>query len=208
MTKLCRCAPPLLLAALCSRTAHADGLSAPSLAVNDGYSSPHFMHVGLIGGSDGVAAAFTAGPAFEYVTYNWNGQSLEVGAGARFHVIEPLQLYAAAGGILQPLYRPEGGGRVTAGLSAQFGNAFFVRPGAAISFGLIGVKLPPTYFLPMEASVEIGYLFSVFSIYARIAGGLDALQKTTSPTFGRIAAGIGIEFPIPSLEVTTTPVLP
>jgi hypothetical protein len=208
MTLLRRCAPVLLLLVLSSRTAHADGLSAPSLAVNDGYNSIHLMHLGITGGSDGVAAAFTTGMAFEYVTYTWNGQSLEVGAGARFHIIDPLQAYVAAGGIIAPLYRPQGGGRVTGGISAQFGDTFFVRPGAAISFGLIGEKEPPTYFLPMEVSVELGYMMSVFSIYARLSGGLDALQPTSSKYFGRFAASLGIEFPIPSLEITPTPILP
>lgn len=208
MTLSRSCAPAILFVALFPAVVHADGLSAPALSVNDGYSSPHVMHLGVSGGSDGLAALFAHDLAFEYVTYDWNGQSLEAGAGARFHVIDPLQVYAAAGAIIEPLYRPEAGGRITGGLSAQFGTTFFVRPGAAISFGLIGSKLPPTYFLPMEASVELGYMFTVFSIYARLSGGLDALQKPESPTFGRIAASLCVEVPIPSLEVTAKPVLP
>ena len=179
--------------------ARADGLSAPAAAVADGGLRDSTVKLGVVGGTSGawVTAGFSIG--FEYVSYDYSGRALETGAGLRFNPIGPLLVWAAGSAIIAPLGGDSGGGRLAAGIAARFGNRWFIRPGAGLAFGILGSRLPPTFLLPLEASLEAGYTWPFLSPYLRVSGGLDPIAKEL-PT-ARWAVCLGLSIPVgPTME--------
>jgi hypothetical protein len=187
----------LLAAALLSGSlARADGLDAATTAAIDVHPLTTLgTFVGLSGGVKGLQLTGTEvgwpRSFFAYANYDWSASSLEAGGGVRFDLIGPLKASVAAGGILVPRFGVSGGGRLTALLSARFGEQFFITPALGASFGVVSTH-PVTWLLPVEASAQVGYSWRFVSLFLRLALGAETLAGPMVSL--RADAAVGVSF--------------
>ncbi len=152
------------------------------------------VHLGGLVGSSGVGVGVISAGHFAYTSWDWLAQSFELGLGFHWQIIGPLRLYAASGWIIQARSTLTGGGRILAGLAAQFGGPIYVRPGFGTSLAIIGSEKSDFFSLPIEASVETGYVWPFFTVYGRLSAGYDPLLKP--PAAVRAEASLGVSVPL------------